>query len=72
MLALLRLRRLDAESRRCVHVSRGTYSVEFNLLKVTRPECQMAISGVGVEKVGTNQLIFMRSVWQWEMFSSIV
>jgi hypothetical protein len=27
---------------------------------------------VGVEKVGTDQLIFMRSVWRLEMFSSIV
>jgi hypothetical protein len=33
---------------------------------------QLAITGVGVEKVGTNQPIFMRSVWQCEMFSSIV
>ena len=27
---------------------------------------------MGVEKVGTNQLIFMRFVWQWEMVSGIV
>jgi hypothetical protein len=32
----------------------------------------MAISGVGVEKVSTNQLILMRSVWQLELFHSIV
>ena len=35
-------------------------------------EPQLARTRVGVEKVGTNQLIFMRSVWQCEMFSSIV
>jgi hypothetical protein len=32
----------------------------------------MVMMVVGVEKVGTNQLIFMRCVWQCEMFSSIV
>jgi len=32
----------------------------------------LAITGVGVEKVGTNQLIFMKSIWQCEVFSSIV
>ena len=29
-------------------------------------------SAVGVEKVGTNQLISMKSIWQCEVFSSIV
>jgi hypothetical protein len=33
---------------------------------------QLSRTGVGVEKVGTNQLIFMRSVWRLEVFSSIV
>jgi hypothetical protein len=32
----------------------------------------LELAGVGVEKVSTNQLIFMRSVRQCEMFSSIV
>jgi len=27
---------------------------------------------VGVEKVGTNWLIFMKSIWQCEVFSGIV
>jgi len=30
------------------------------------------IPGVGVEKVSTNQLILMKSVWQFEVFHSIV
>jgi hypothetical protein len=33
---------------------------------------EMAISGVGVEKLGTSQPILMSSVWQYELFSSIV
>jgi hypothetical protein len=30
------------------------------------------IPAVGVEKLSTNQLIFMRSVWQFGVFHSIV
>jgi hypothetical protein len=33
---------------------------------------QLTLTGVGVEKVSTNQLIFVRSVWQYGMCSSIV
>jgi hypothetical protein len=33
---------------------------------------QLAMTGVGVEKVSTNWLISMRSVWQCEVFGSIV
>ena len=33
---------------------------------------QLLITGVGVEKVGTNQAISMKPVWQYELFSSIV
>jgi hypothetical protein len=32
----------------------------------------LAIIGVGVEKVSTNQLILMKSVWQFGVFHSIV
>ena len=33
---------------------------------------RLALTGVGVEKVSTNWLIFMKSVWQCEAFSGIV
>jgi hypothetical protein len=40
--------------------------------EVRRARLQLLTSGVGVEKLGTNQLNFMRSVWHSEAFSGIV
>jgi hypothetical protein len=33
---------------------------------------RLTLTGVGVEKVGTNQLVFMKTVWDCEAFRSIV
>jgi hypothetical protein len=34
--------------------------------------CQLVLTDVGIEKLDTNQLIFMKSVWRCEAFSGIV
>lgn len=36
------------------------------------PDAQQVLKDVGVEKLRANWLIFMRSVWQFEAFNSIV
>jgi hypothetical protein len=47
--------------------------VELSIVRLTgSSEGELLQTGVGVEKVGTNQLISMKSIWQCEVFSSIV
>jgi hypothetical protein len=63
---------MKEKQRTDVDISDPLIESRLAFTEVLMPESRFARTGVGAEKVGTNQLIFMRSVWQCEMFSGIV